>query len=181
MKKFYEGSSGVIGQRNETVSTLQADTSDIRAVRAGGERGAVEGMKVIQNQERQILTTGESLMLRDVREYPMSCMTERYERIGVSGYKGNKLKDALIGKGLVVMESVSTGQGRVEIMRMTERGKEFVDEERGEKRGEGRQGGIDHEYWKEQAGRDTVLNGRRRSAAARRLTWRFGEGGRALP
>ena len=57
----------------------------------------------ISNEERNFL--------KDVAEYPLSVVTERYGRLGLSVYRGNCIKLELLEKGLIEQERVSVPHG----------------------------------------------------------------------
>ena len=62
-------------------------------------------------------------LLRDVEHHPDSGVAERYKRLGISVRQGQKLKDALIGQGLVQEELQTTRTGRCRVIRLSEQGR----------------------------------------------------------
>jgi hypothetical protein len=87
------------------------------------------------------------LLLFDVYNQPASPVTERYERVGVNNYQGNRAKDWLVGQGYLTSGSVSTGRARIRHLRLTEKGRKAL-EALGEDVQARRTGGPEHEFWK---------------------------------
>jgi len=92
-------------------------------------------------------TEEEKKLLIDVMESTISGVAERYKRLGFSGYKGNKVKDALLSKGLLQCDDISTFEGRVKYLNLTEKGENII-REMGYRIKKKREGGPEHEYWK---------------------------------
>ncbi len=65
--------------------------------------------------------------LKDVVEFPESGVANRYKRLGISVRQGQKLKEHLVKEGLVTETLEQTSKGMIRIVRVTERGKQFVD------------------------------------------------------
>jgi hypothetical protein len=80
-------------------------------------------------------------------EYPISGIAERYKRLSFSVYKGNRIRDTLISKELLNSYSLSTFEGRVNYLDLTEMGEKAL-REMGYKIEKKREGGPEHEYWK---------------------------------
>jgi hypothetical protein len=96
------------------------------------------------------VTPEEKHLLADILLHNSSGMVERYNRLMISRRKGNWLKDSLIRKGFVTIDSLSTPTGTVKILKLSEAGKECL-RNLGYKIGAKMQepNGTEHKYWKE--------------------------------
>jgi hypothetical protein len=65
----------------------------------------------------------EEKLLEDIEKYPQSGTTERYRRLRLSNYLGNKCVHNLINKGKIVAQTVYTNKGRVKILRIKKKNK----------------------------------------------------------
>jgi hypothetical protein len=77
-------------------------------------------------KERTELTRAEEAIVKDVAENPLSSIVDRYHRLGMSAYQGNKSKELLTQKGLIHTETVSSGNGRIKILRLTPEGEKIA-------------------------------------------------------
>jgi DNA-binding MarR family transcriptional regulator len=101
----------------------------------------------------------EELLLRDIAEDRSSSTTERYMRLGLNAYQGNKARESLILKGLIEVKDIPTRTGRVRLLELTEKGREEA-RALGLKAGDScRKGGPDHEYMKGRIAREYRLRG----------------------
>jgi hypothetical protein len=120
---------------------------------AGWEEGYPEdraeglGRRDQATDEETAVPKNAELLLRDVQRYPVSPVTERYERIGLNTYQGNKAKDWLVGQGLLKIASFSTEKARIRVLEFTHNGRKAL-EGLGEPQRSHRGGGPQHEYWK---------------------------------
>jgi len=64
--------------------------------------------------------------LKDVQEYPDSGIASRYKRLGLSVRQGQKLKSSLLEQGFIEEDKESTKTGRLNIIRLTEKGRIFL-------------------------------------------------------
>lgn len=103
----------------ETVIEQLKETADevVRVLR---------GIDKKEIKERTELTRAEEAIVKDVAENPLSSIVERYHRLGVSAYQGNKAKDSLTKQGLVHTETVSSGSGRIKILGLTPEGEKIA-------------------------------------------------------
>jgi hypothetical protein len=92
-------------------------------------------------------TEREATLLHDVVQYPISTVTQRYERLGWNPKTGNTIKDSLLAKGLAKFHPVSTLTGQVKILTLTEQAREHL-RRTGITLPTTRRGGAEHEYWK---------------------------------
>jgi DNA-binding MarR family transcriptional regulator len=122
-KKSVIGDSELLGQNTgysaETIIKQLKETTDelIRVLRGTDKR------KV---KEKDELTPTEEALIKDIGQRPLSSIVERYHRIGLSAYQGNKAKDSLTKQGLVQTETVSSGNGRIKILRLTPEGEKVA-------------------------------------------------------
>ena len=81
--------------------------------------------------------------LEDVMDHEDDGVRIRYERLGWSGDKGNRVKNELVGSGVLEEQEVKTGRTFKLLLRVTPRARERL----GLKKSLGR-GSLAHEYWK---------------------------------
>jgi len=101
--------------------------------------------KIRENQYE--ITEDKKRLLIDVMEYHISGIAERYKRLSFSVYKGNMIRDSLISNGLLESFLISTFEGRVNYLDLSEMGEKIL-QEMGHKVERKREGGPEHEYWK---------------------------------
>jgi hypothetical protein len=104
------------------------------------------------------ITEDEKRLLVDVIEYPISGIAERYKRLSYSVYKGNKIRDSLISIDLLNMFCISTFEGRVNFLDLTEQSEKLL-RENGHEVSRKREGGPEHEYWKQRVAELLKSNG----------------------
>ena len=68
------------------------------------------------------LTEPETMFLQDVKDHPDNGVAARYERLGLSGRQGQKLKKNLLEKGLIEERLQTTKKGRLTVVCLTEEG-----------------------------------------------------------
>jgi DNA-binding MarR family transcriptional regulator len=122
-KKSVIGDSDIQSQNRsysaETIIEQLKETADeVLRVLRGTDK---EKMK-----ERTELTRAEEAIVKDVAEKPLSSIVERYHRLNLSAYQGNKAKESLIEKELVHTEDISSGNGRIKIVRLTPEGEKLA-------------------------------------------------------
>ncbi len=87
---------------------------------------------------------GEALtFVHDVMQHEDDGVRTRYKRLGLSGDKGNRLKNQLVENGVLDEQEVKTGRTYRLLLRVTPRAREKL----GLKKHLGR-GSLTHEYWK---------------------------------
>jgi len=90
----------------------------------------------------------EMALLQDAAGMPFSSMVERYNRLGLSAYQGNRAKSELIAKEMGKIEEINTGRGRVKFLVPTEEGIALAEGLGWKvKRLNGNEG-FEHQYWK---------------------------------
>jgi hypothetical protein len=68
----------------------------------------------------------EIVFLQDVADHPDSGVAARYQRLGLSGRQGQKLKTTLLEQGLIEEQLQSTHTGRLMTIRLTEQGEQTL-------------------------------------------------------
>lgn len=111
------------------------------------EKKGKEGPKNLPQGERE-LSQMEMLMLNDIVKNRFSSTSERYSRLGLNAYQGNKIRLNLVGKGLIEIMDLPVRTGRVKIFELTARGKEILRNQGIDPNMSHRKGGMEHEYWK---------------------------------
>lgn len=93
------------------------------------------------------MTDEEKAFLKDITEHPLSGVSNRYKRLGLSVEKGNDLKNSLLKKGILKPIRIPTKTGKILLLEPSGNGKEIF-KKLGLKYHAGRKGGLIHEYWK---------------------------------
>lgn len=106
--------------------------------------GRMEGSRAGWSEGR---SDGERALMADVRDKPGSGVKERYRRLGLSTYQGNRLKGRLREQGLIEEREVRTRTGRVMLLLLTDRGRAILDGRAGAETK--RTGGPEHRFWME--------------------------------
>jgi DNA-binding MarR family transcriptional regulator len=76
--------------------------------------------------EKEELTPTEKALIKDIGLNPLNSIVERYQRLDLSAYQGNKAKESLTKKGLIHTETISSGTGRIKILRLTPEGEKLA-------------------------------------------------------
>jgi len=92
------------------------------------------------------LSHGGDRLLKDVVKNPFKPLTERYQRFS-SSYKGNKAKNELVDQGILIERNVKTGDGKRKLLQLTEKGRDYVENNLDLNVGHRGRGGIVHRYW----------------------------------
>lgn len=67
------------------------------------------------------------LFLTDIRDHPESGVAARYKRLGISVRQGHKVKKLLAGGGLIEEREEHTETGRLNVLRLTEKGRRLLE------------------------------------------------------
>lgn len=112
------------------------------------DRDIIERIKFLENRPRTIeselsvsveleqekpLTLLERRFLLDVSLYRNSGTVERYRRLGLSARRGNQTKNILLAGGFIEQEEVINAKGKAVLVRLTEKGKEYLRAHQAEK------------------------------------------------
>jgi DNA-binding MarR family transcriptional regulator len=164
-------------------SKKESDSLESGVIRAGEElnrvirdiRGLVKGERE-EDRERQEKEQGEGLIgnerefLIDIGRFPVSGVTTRYSRMGLSRHQGNELQKSLILKGFITFRQVSSLKGRLKVLVLTDKGKDAIKDVKIEKVFN-KNASWEHEYWKYRIG----MHYRKRGYDAT-FEYRIGEG-----
>lgn len=80
--------------------------------------------EVVESSDREIA------FLRDIQKYPESGVAARYKRLGLSVRQGQKLISKLFETSLIKQHQETTKNGRLRVIRLTEKGKELLSNSR---------------------------------------------------
>jgi len=122
------------------------------SVSANPEGGVSGG----QDSGQTTLSEEERDYLQNVYEFPNLCLTGRKEKLALSADKSTRVKNSLVGNGLVVEFSVDLGKdfgGRVKMLMLTKKGYEVMGET-GENDFSPKQGSFEHTWWQTYIARD---------------------------
>jgi DNA-binding MarR family transcriptional regulator len=107
---------------------------------------------LVREDEREaVLGDEERGLLADIARFPVSGVTTRYSRLGLSRHQGNLVQKGLIEKGLVMFRSVSSLKGRLKVLVLTDEGKKAIRDVKMEKVF-CKNASWEHEYWKYRIG-----------------------------
>lgn len=84
---------------------------------------------------------------------PFSGVVERNKRLGISARQGNKLKDSLVSKSLIVPKEIGTNTGRTVLTRLTEKADNMLGKLGYSSDNRIRQYGLLHEFWRDKVKR----------------------------
>lgn len=97
-------------------------------------------------RENEIIEDEKTLLV-DVMKNPICGVADRYKRLSFSVYRGNRIRDSLISNGLLKSHDISTFEGRIKYLDLTEKAENILCN-MGYKIEKKREGGPEHEYWK---------------------------------
>ena len=132
MERFRE----VIRPYKEVIRSRAENIEDFRDSRSGEKIEKEEGK--ISREEKELLL--------DIKNFPVSSITDRYKRIGVNAYQGNRIKNFLIRRGLARTKDMPTRNGRIKLLLLTEKGNIHVNGHR-KSIVSNRKGSYEHIYW----------------------------------
>ena len=125
------------------ISGSDSGRSEVFSVcRGSGKEGNKEG------EEATGRGRAEELLFRDIVEHRLSSTGERYARLGLNAYQGNKARQSLLRRGLIEVKDMPTRTGRLKLLELTEKGRELALRFGPEPKRSCRHGGREHEYWK---------------------------------
>jgi len=112
---------------------------------APGRSNEVPTKEVPDDPTEVDLSNEADRLLKDVVENPFRPLTERYQKFS-SSYKGNQAKNELVDQGVVIERRVKNRADR-KLLQLTEKGRDYVEQNTGlDPVHEGR-GGVIHRYW----------------------------------
>jgi hypothetical protein len=138
----------------ETARMMKATTDAMvrlaQGVIAKGERAAGRGQLRGEEASRETVSEGELEFLRDVDEHPVSPVTERYARVGLSPKQGTSLVSQLINRELLSAATIPIPGSHVKLLDLTPEGRRQT----GFPEPPDRHGGPEHRYWVETIAHD---------------------------
>jgi len=84
-------------------------------------------------------------------EYPFIGVAKRYKRLFLSARKGNDLKEALAGRGIIETEEINTGNANLVLLKPTDAGLKLARELGIEHKKVDYRASLEHEYWRHKA------------------------------
>ncbi len=100
-------------------------------------------------QHEAELSNEADRLLEDIVESPFKPLTKRYQRFS-SSYKGNKAKNQLVDHGVVIERHVKTQTGKRKLLELTEKGRNYIEEQLELELERTGRGGVVHRYWQKQ-------------------------------
>jgi hypothetical protein len=100
--------------------------------------------KSLSPSHSDILPPTERIMLTSIAKNPFWGTTKRYRKLGFSDYEGNKTKESLIAKRLVIPVTVN----RLKLLELTEQGLSALQQQGIRIHTSKRYGSLEHQYWK---------------------------------
>jgi hypothetical protein len=144
MADFYRSISGDSAVTRD--SEGEGEEREVLRVSCGREKREKNGPK--NSRAGSELSRTEILMLKDIARNGFSSTSERYRRLGLNAYQGNKFRLSLTGKDLIEVKDLSVRTGRVKIFELTDKGKDMLRKHGIDVNESHRKGGLEHEYWK---------------------------------
>ncbi|MGD2091533.1 MAG: DUF87 domain-containing protein [Candidatus Aminicenantes bacterium] len=123
----------------------------IRDIRGLVNREREEDRKMLKKDLEEGLIEVEREFLIDIAKFPVSGVTTRYSRMGLSRHQGNELQKSLILKGFISFRQVSSLKGRLKVLVLTDKGKDAIKDVKIEKVFN-KNASWEHEYWKYRIG-----------------------------
>lgn len=116
-----------------------------QAVLPGGDMRETE---IVDDPDQEVEVSDDAdRLLRDIVENPFRALTDRYEEFS-SRYKGNKAKNELVDNSLVIERQVRTQEeGKRKLLQLTEKARDYIEENLGLDVKQRGRGGIIHRYW----------------------------------
>jgi len=156
MAKFYEEFEE-IRIAEETKQEIRRNLSGNKKEKNEEESGekventVEQRFKTLIQQTVKELTSNEKMMLIDVLQNSISKVKERYRRLGLNDYQGNKSQQELIDKKLVRIVKLPNPEGKGywgKTFQLTEKGKQTLEELGYSVKEEGtrRKGGLRHKH-----------------------------------
>jgi len=110
----------------------------------------LEGEKITEKLAEKPLgiSPQELMVLKDILKHGFSSTWERYQRLGLNAYQGNKLKESLLQKDLIEVKDLPTPTGRIKYWVLTAKAKDVLRELGINPNVSFRKGGPEHQYWK---------------------------------
>ncbi len=116
-------------------------------------------LPVLKTGKRKRTHSGEDSMLIDIMRNPLSSVREKYKRLELSAYLGDKFQKALLSEGLIKSVRIPTGKGMIKLMELTGKGINKLRLLGYTVKRSFREGGAEHLYWLRQVKEKLVSDG----------------------
>jgi len=130
--------------RDLSFQPLDSSTSESTEPAEDIEEESENAAESSEEAELDLSERGDRL-LEDIAENPFKSVTDRYEEFS-SRYQGDKAKKELLEKELVEEQTAKLKQGRMKLLELTDKAKDYLEDLDVEVERSGR-GGIVHRYW----------------------------------
>lgn len=110
-----------------------------------------ENSPVLKRDKDSKKPEGELSLLIDIMENPLSPIRERYKRLNVSAYIGDRYQKSLLSSGFIKPVRITAGKRVIKLFKFTDEGKGKLKEIGYDVSGSLRHGGVEHLYWVHQA------------------------------
>jgi hypothetical protein len=90
----------------------------------------------------------EKALLLDIHTNHYSGVVERYRRLAISRRKGDNFKRSLIAKELITQVEIPTRSGRIVLLDLTEKAREYLEKAGLEVKRRKLNEGLEHDFWK---------------------------------
>jgi len=106
-----------------------------------------EDSSIPDDPEQELQLSNESdRLLKDIVEDSFKPLTQRYQQFS-SSYKGNKAKNELVEHSVVIERHVRTRDGKRKLLELTDKGRNYIEEELDIEVEQKGRGGVVHRYW----------------------------------
>jgi hypothetical protein len=136
MEGLFRAHSEVIMEKEEIIGPELAGTDVIR-----------DSLTEEKNKEKGF-SEFEVMLLKDIGKNRFSATSDRYSRLGLNAYQGNRARESLIERGLIEVKDFPTQTGRFKLLIPTEEGSAVLKSLGINSNLSHRTGGIEHHYWK---------------------------------
>ena len=108
----------------EVEASLEKEKRPERKIKIPKPSVPLKKSKKVAAKDKDELSIEEGIFLEYISEHPGMFVTKIYKSLGLSGYKGNKIKENLIKKGFIIQEETRKGLlGRLaKILTITDEG-----------------------------------------------------------
>jgi len=120
-------------EQNNTEQPVLKDSKEVLPVLKTGKKNRTSGQ--------------EDLILIDIMRNPLSSVRERYQRLKLSAYLGDKCQKSLLSRGLIKPVKISTGKGIIKLMELTDKGIARLRTLGYAVKKSSKRGGLEHLYW----------------------------------
>jgi hypothetical protein len=96
-------------QRELAVSEAQDERSLLDKDQGNGSRAS----RATEKEKGKDIAADRRALMEDIRVHPYDNINDRYARLGWSFYRGNRVRDALVGDGLVELHELRRPDGMV--------------------------------------------------------------------